>query len=94
MTQNFEDLPMLEDELDVRCQAVVKLAVKQLPILLADLEKVAGDKELLQQYGVDFLGDLYARMVVAAVMGFYPERIGKEAEDAVERIIKFVEDEE
>ena len=88
------ELPILEEELDVRYEEVNKVAVKQLPMLLADLEKVAGDKDLLQQYEVDFLGDLYARMIMSAVMGFYPERMGKDAQDAAERIIKSIEDEE
>ena len=83
-----------EEELDVRYEEVNKVAVKQLPMLLADLEEVVGDKELLQQHEVDFLGDLYARMIISAVMGFYPERMGKDAEDAAERIIKFAEVEE
>jgi hypothetical protein len=96
MTDNLSEeiLPMLEDELDVRCQAVNEVSVKQLPMLLADLEEVVGDKDLLQQYEIDFLGDLYARMIVSVIMGFQPEVMGKDAQDAAERLIKFTEDEE
>jgi hypothetical protein len=82
MTQN------LDDELDIRRQAVNEIAAKQLPMLLADLEKVNEDKDLLKLYEVDFLGDLYARMIVSVFMGFYPELMGGDAQDAALRLIK------
>jgi hypothetical protein len=88
MTQNPEDLPMLDDELGVRTQAVNKIAADILPKLLADLEEVTADKDLRNQYEIDFLGDLYARMVVSVFMGFYPEIMGEDAQSAALRLIK------
>jgi hypothetical protein len=88
MTQNLEDLPMSDDELDIRCQAVNEIAAKQLPMLLADLEEATADKDLQEQYEIDFLGDLYARMIVSVLMGFYPELMGEDAQDAALRLIK------
>jgi hypothetical protein len=88
MTQNLEDFPMSDDELDIRRQAVNEIAARQLPMLLADLEEATADKDLRQQYEVDFLGDLYARMVVSVFMGFYPEIMGEDAQSAALRLIK------
>jgi hypothetical protein len=39
-----EFLPMTEEELDKRHQAVNEVAVKQLPMLLADLDEAVNDK--------------------------------------------------
>ena len=88
MTQNLGDFPMSDDELDIRRQAVNEIAARQLPMLLADLEEATADKDLRQQYEVDFLGDLYARMVVSVFMGFYPEVMGEDAQGAALRLIK------
>ena len=88
MTQKPEDLPMLDDELGVRTQAVNKIAADILPMLLADLEEATADKDLRKQYEIDFLGDLYARMIVSVFMGFYPEIMGEDAQSAALRLIK------
>ena len=88
MTHNPEDLPMLDDKLGVRTQAVNKIAADILPKLLADLEESKSDKDLGNQYEIDFLGDLYARMIVSVFMGFYPEIMGEDAQSAALRLIK------
>jgi hypothetical protein len=88
MTQN------LEDELDIRRQAVNKAAAEVLPMLLADLEEATADKDLRQQYEVDFLGDLYTRMIVSVFMGFYPEVMGEDAQGAALRLTKMAGEED
>jgi hypothetical protein len=80
-----------EEELDNRHHAVNEVAAKQLPMLLADLEEVLKDKDLLDQYEIDFLGDLYARMIVAAYMGYCPDLMGAEAIEATERLVKLTQ---
>ena len=92
MTENHEDLPMLDDELDVRRQAVNEIAAKQLPMLLADLEEATSDKDLREQYEVDFLGDLYARMIVSVFMGYYPSRMADDAEDAALKLYEMTKE--
>lgn len=93
MTQSFdEDLPILPQDIDHMHQEVNRVAVAQLPMLLADLEKVWKDKELLAQYEIDFLGDLYARMIVSVYMGFFPDRMAKDAIDAQKRLNKLAEE--
>jgi hypothetical protein len=88
MTQN------LEDELDIRRQAVNKAAAEVLPMLLADLEKAQEGKDTLPQYETAFLGDLYARMIVSVFMGFYPEVMGEDAQGAALRLIKMAGEED
>jgi len=85
MTQNPEDLPIDDDELDVRRQAVNEVAAEVLPMLLADLE--AGEMN-----EVDFLGDLYARMVVSVYMGYYPSRMAGDAEDAALKLYEMAKE--
>lgn len=95
MTQtNSEFLPITEEELDKRHQAVNEVAAKQLPMLLADLDEALKDKELLDQYETDFLGDLYARMIVAAYMGFYPDLMGADAIEGKDRLVKLAQEHE
>jgi hypothetical protein len=88
MTENHEDLPIDGDEESKRNEAVNKVAADILPMLLADLEEATADKDLRKQYEIDFLGDLYARMVVSVFMGFYPEIMGEDAQSAALRLIK------
>lgn len=52
--------------------------------LLQDLEKRYGDED----YELQFIGDLYARMIVSIYMGYHPERIGKDAEDGAARLMQ------
>lgn len=87
MTQSFdEDLPT---DLHKEVNAV---AVKQLPMLLDELRVAWEDENLLVQHEVDFLGDLYARLIVSAYMGFLPDRMARDAIDATERLNKLVEE--
>lgn len=58
-------------------EAVNKHAVTVLEVLLKDLENKYGD----EQYEIEFLGDLYARMIVSVYMGYYPDKMGKDAEE-------------
>ena len=89
-----EFLPISEEELDKRHQAVNEVAVKQLPMLLADLDEAVKDKGLLDQYETDFLGDLYARMIVAAYMGFCPDLMGADAVEGKNRLLKLAQEHE
>ena len=64
--------------------AVNKHAVTVLEVLLKDLEDKHGD----EQYEIEFLGDLYARMIVSVYMGYFPEKMGKDAEEGATRLMK------
>jgi hypothetical protein len=92
MSKERSDEPMLDDELDKRTEAVNKIAAELLPILLANLEKASEDKDLLKLYEIDFLGDLYARMVVSVYMGYYPSRMAEDAEDAAHRLYELAKE--
>jgi hypothetical protein len=87
-----ENLPIDDDELDKRTEAVNKIAAELLPILLANLEKASEDKDLLKLYEIDFLGDLYARMVASVFMGYYPSRMADDAEDAAHRLYELAKE--
>lgn len=86
------DGPINDDELSTRTEAVNKIAAELLPILLADLEEAHKDKDLLSQYEIDFLGDLYARMVVSVFMGYYPSRMADDAEDAAYKLYELAKE--
>jgi hypothetical protein len=75
-----------EVELDLKTEAITKIAAELLPILLANLEKASEDKDLLKLYEIDFLGDLYARMVASVFMGYYPDVMGEDAIGAAHRL--------
>ena len=92
MSNNPENLPIDDDGLDKRTEAVNKVAADILPILLANLEKASEDEKLLNLYEVDFLGDLYARMVVSVFMGYYPSRMADDAEDAAYRLYELAKE--
>ena len=94
MSDESEFLPISEEELDKRHQAVNEVAAKQLSMLLADLDEALKDKELLDQYETDFLGDLYARMIVAAYMGFCPDLMGADAVEGKNRLVKLAQEHE
>jgi hypothetical protein len=89
MTDNPEDEPMLADELDLKRQAVNKVAAEVLPMLLADLEEAQEGKD---QYEVDFLGDLYARLIVSVFMGYYPSRMADDAEEAAYKLFQMAKE--
>jgi len=65
-------------------EAVNRHAVAALEALLKDSEDKWGDEE----YETEFLGDLYARMIVSVYMGYFPEKMGKGAEDGAMRLMK------
>jgi hypothetical protein len=94
MTENPEDLTIDDDELDKRTEAVNKIAAKVLPMLLADFEEVSTDKNLQHPYEIDFLGDLYARMIVSVFMGYYPSRMADDAEDAAHRLYELAKEQD
>ena len=75
---------MSEECSEEKHEAVNKHAVTVLEVLLKDLEDTHGD----EQYEIEFLGDLYARMVVSVYMGYFPEKMGKDAEEGAIRLMK------
>ena len=83
---------MSDDRLEIKRKAVNEVAAKQLPMLTAEFEEAMADKDLLEQYEIDFLGDLYARMIVSVFMGFYPSRMADDAEDAAYRLYEMAKD--
>lgn len=82
----------MTDELDLRRQAVNEIAAKQLPMLLADLEEATADKDLLPQYEIDFLGDLYARLITSVFMGYHPHRLAEDAEDNAYKLFELAKE--
>ena len=90
MKQNPEELPIQDNEEDTKTEAVNKIAVDLLPILFADLEKANEDNDT--QYEINFLGDLYARLVVSVYMGYYPSRMANDAEDAAHRLYELAKE--
>lgn len=72
---------MTEEE---KFTAINKHTAAALEPLLQDLEKRHGDEE----YETEFLGDLYARMIVSVYMGYRPERMSKDAEDGAIRLMQ------
>jgi len=71
-------------------EAVNRHAVAALEVLLKDAEGKWGDEE----YETEFLGDLYARMIVSVYMGYLPQKMGKDAEDGAMRLMKMSDMEE
>ena len=92
MTQNHERLPMSDDELEVKQQAINTVAARLLPMLFADLEAAMTDKELLKEYETKLLGELYARMVLSAYLGYCPDVMGQDAIEGCDRLIKLTEE--
>jgi hypothetical protein len=73
-----------EECTEERHNAVNLHAVKVLKVLLKDLETKFGN----EQYETEFLGDLYARLVVSVYMGFHPQEMAKDAEAGALRLMK------
>ena len=92
MTKIKEKIEEVEAEL--RREAANKVAADLLPVLLANLEKASEDEKLLKLYEADFLGDLYARMVVSVFMGYWPSRMADDAEDAAHRLHELAKEHE
>ena len=65
-------------------EAINRHAVSALEVLLKDSEVKWGDEE----YETEFLGDLYARMIVSVYMGYFPQKMGEDAEAGAMRLMK------
>ena len=65
-------------------EAINLHVVKVLKVLLKDLETKFGD----EQYETEFLGDLYARMIVSVYMGYFPHKMGEDAEAGAVRLME------
>lgn len=65
-------------------KAVNQHAVASLEVLLKDAEGKWGDED----YEIEFLGDLYARMIISVYMGYFPKKMGKDAEESAMRLMK------
>lgn len=81
-----------DEKLAAKVETVNKVAAELLPILLADLEEESKNKDTLGQYEIDFLGDLYARLIVSVYMGYYPSRLAEDAEDAALRLFEMAKE--
>jgi hypothetical protein len=77
-----------------KAQAINEVAAKQLALLFPDLYEAVNDKDLLEQYEIDFLGDLYARMIMAAYMGYCPDLMGADAIEGKDRLVKLAQEHE
>lgn len=69
---------------DEQFEAISKHAQRSLKKLLEDHEKAYGDKE----HEWKFIGDLFARMIVASFLGYMPEDLGRDADKAGKHIAK------
>ena len=69
---------------DEQFEAINKQAQKSLKRLLKQHEKSYADKD----YEWTFIGDLFARMIVASYMGYSPEELGQDADKAGQRIVE------
>ena len=64
-------------------------AIKHLQSLMEVMEERYGDPE----YEADLVAEMYAMMVAASMLGYYPITIAKDAERAANNIYKMVADE-
>ena len=65
-------------------------AIKHLQSLMEVMEERYGEVE----YETDLIAEMYAMMIAASMLGYYPVRIAKDAERAANNIYKMVADEE
>jgi hypothetical protein len=84
MNKEQSDESEYEECTEERHKAVNLHAVKVLEPLMKELEEKYGD----EQYETEFLGDLYARLIVSVYMGFRPQMMAKDAEAGALRLIK------
>ena len=73
---------------DEQFEAINKQAAKSLKRLLKQHEKNYASKE----YEWEFVGDLFAHLIVASFMGYIPEELGRDAERAGQQITKMAGD--
>ena len=79
-----ETMSEYEECTEEKHKAVNLHAVKVLEVLMKELEDKYGD----EQYETEFLGDLYARLIVSVYMGFRPQKMAKDAEAGALRLMK------
>ena len=65
-------------------ELIHKQAVTALGELLDGYDKLHGNEE----EEVIFMGNLFANMIIATYLGYYPEKLGREAEEAAIRLMK------
>ena len=65
-------------------EAINRYTVATLEVLMKESEDKWGD----EQYETEFLGDLYARMIVSVYMGYFPQKMGEDAESGVMRLME------
>ena len=65
-------------------EAVNRHAVAALEVLLKESEGKWGEED----YETEFLGYLYARMIVSVYMGYFPQKMGEDAEAGAMRLMK------
>lgn len=77
---------MTEEE---KQKLVNQKAIKHLQSLMEVREERYGDVE----YETDLISEMYAMMIAASLLGYYPITIAKDAERAANNIYKMVADE-
>ena len=77
---------MIEEE---KHKLVNQKAIKHLQSLMEVMEERYGDVE----YETDLVGEMYAMMIAASLLGYYPITIAKDAERAANNIYKMVREE-
>jgi hypothetical protein len=78
----------LQPPTDEQFEAINKHAQRSLKKLLKNHEAAYGD----QEHEWKFIGDLFARMIIASFMGYLPEELGRDAERAGQQITKMAGD--
>lgn len=84
MSKERSDESEYEECTEERHKAVNLHAVEVLKVLLKDLEGKHGD----EQYETEFVGDLYARMIVSVYLGFNPQEMAQDAEAGAIRLME------
>ena len=74
---------MIEEE---KHKLVNQKAIKHLQSLMEVMEERYGDVE----YETDLVGEMYAMMIAASLLGYYPITIAKDAERAANDILSLI----
>ena len=75
---------MTEEE---KVEVINKNATVVLEKLLKEIEEKTLDE-------IDFISDIYARLIVASILGFSPSNLADDAEEAADNLFKMVEEED
>lgn len=75
-----------------KADMVKEVTAEVLPKLLEELEEAYENDAPTTDYEINFLGDLYARMIVSVCMGYRPERLGRDAEDSAYKLFELAEE--